>query len=129
LFIAGLGVCAGLLAGGETTAQQVRVGEPMFELVVVAPRLVRHEVGRTNSGSPVELVYLTRRVSYADLDLKVHANVLELEKRIEQTAREACKQLETLFPLSAADTPDCVGDAVDAAMKDARIAIAAAAGR
>lgn len=101
----------------------------MFELVVVAPRLVRHEVGRTSSGSPVELISLSRRVSYADLDLKVHANVIELDKRIENIAKEACEQLATLFPLSESSTEDCVDDAIDGAMAQARAAIEAAAPR
>jgi UrcA family protein len=125
--LAGLVGC--LLLGAEAGAQKVRVGDPIFELVVVAPRLVRREVDRTNAGSPVELVSLTRRVSYADLDLKMHANVLELEKRIENVAKEACEQLAVVFPLSESTTADCVDDAVDGAREQARAAIEAATGR
>ena len=59
--IAGLVGC--LLLGVGAGAEKVRVGDPTLELVVVAPRLVRREVERTNAGSPVELVSLTRCVS------------------------------------------------------------------
>lgn len=116
-----------VLLGAEAGAQKVRVEEPIFELVVVAPRLVRHEVDRTNAGSRVELVSLTRRVSYADLDLKSHANVVELEKRIENVAKEACEQLAGVFPLSESSTADCVEDAIDGTMEHVRAAIEAAA--
>lgn len=122
---------AGVLVGALAAwSQPVRVGDPIFELTVVAPRLVRQEVGREPAtGSPVELVSLTRRVSYSDLDLALHANVLELERRIEATAREACVQLARLFPLSDPKTPDCVAEAVAGARAQAQQAVRTAAER
>ena len=120
---------ATILAGGigEAGAQPARAGDPIFELTVVAPRLVRQELGRQPAtASPVELVSLTRRISYSDLDLALHANVLELQRRIEATAREACEQLARLFPLSDPKTPDCVAEAVAGARLQAEQAIRAA---
>lgn len=111
------------------SAQTVRVGEPVFELTVVAPRLVRRQMSRESAtGAPVELVSLTRRVSFSDLDLAKHADVLELDRRIETVAREACDQLASVFPLSDPKTPDCVAEAVAGAKTQANQA-ALAAGR
>jgi UrcA family protein len=108
-------------------AQTARVGEPVFELTVVAPRLVRRQTARDSaSGAPAELVSLTRRVSYSDLDLTRYADVRELDRRIETVAREACEQLAGVFPLSDSNTPDCVAEAVAGAKAQAERAIAAA---
>ena len=89
------------------------------EITVVAPRQVTREVvGRSSStGADIELVSLTRRVSYADLDLALHADVMKLEERINDTAREACDQLERLYPVASRDNRDCVGQAVGGAMQ------------
>lgn len=121
----------GVLVGGLAAwSQPARVGDPIFEVTVVAPRLVRQELGRAPAtASPVELVALTRHVSYSDLDLALHANVLELERRIEATAREACEQLARLFPLSDPKTPDCVAEAVAGARVQAQQAVRTAAER
>jgi UrcA family protein len=121
----------GVLVGGLAAwSQPARVGDPIFEVTVVAPRLVRQEVGREPAtASTVELVSLTRRVSYSDLDLALHASVLELERRIEATAREACAQLARLFPLSDPKTPDCVAEAVAGARAQAQQAVRATAPR
>lgn len=122
-------LAAALLACGAAavSAQTARVGEPVFELTVVAPRLVRRPATRENAtGAPVELVSLTRRVSYSDLDLAKPADVLELDRRIEAVAREACEQLAGVFPLSDARTPDCVAEAVAGAKTQAERAVAAA---
>jgi UrcA family protein len=115
----------GLLTRAEPAMAQQAAG-PMEEVTVVAPRLVRHEAGRTSSGSRVELVSLTRHVSAGDLDLTRHADVLELRKRINDTAREACDYLAEMFPFASAQSPDCVNKAVDDAMAQAQKAIDAA---
>jgi UrcA family protein len=113
-----------VVAGAPAVAQ--RVGDPIFTITVTAPRLVRQEVGRTNSGAPVEMISLTRRVDYKDLDLKQHASVAELETRVNEVAKEACDQLARVYPLSDPQTPDCVKAAVDKAMAQVRDAVAAA---
>jgi UrcA family protein len=119
----GLLVLVPLAWGVGAVAQ--RTGDPIFEITVVAPRLVRKDSERTPVGGKTELVSMTRRVTYDDLDLTVHADVLELEKRINDTAKETCGLLASVFPLSDPKTPDCVREAVDKAMVQARAAIAA----
>lgn len=108
--------------GPASAQQQTRVLE---QVTVVAPRLVRH-TERTPTGAANELVSLTRRVSIGDLDLTKYADVMELEKRINETAEEACDYLAEMFPLASPDTPDCVRRAVDGAMAQAHEAIAQA---
>ena len=58
------------------------------------------------------------------------SGVTELKRRINDTAKDACKQLDTLYPeaLYPPLTPkvDCVETAVDGAMAQANVAIAAA---
>ncbi len=99
-------------------------------IVIEAPRVVRQQVGRSpTTGAPVELISLSRRVSYADLDLQMHADVMELERRINDTAEEACMQLAELYPLGDTDMPTCVRQAVAGAMEQAEEAIAAAGDR
>ena len=109
-----------VIAGGPVVAQQVS------EIIVEAPYL-RQQVGRTSSGAAVELITLTKRVSYADLNLAMQADVEQLNKRIDDTAKGACKQLDSLYPLDPTD-PNCVKKAVDGGMAQAKVAIAAASG-
>jgi UrcA family protein len=118
-------VAAATLAASAPIAAQ-RVGDPIFQITVIAPRIIRQEVGRTNSGAPVEMISLTRRVDYKDLDLKQQASVAELETRVNEVAQEACAQLARVYPLSDPQTPDCVKDAVEKAMAQVKVAVAAA---
>jgi len=75
---------------------------------------------------PTEVVSLTRRVGYADLNLGTRSGAQELEKRVTETAQAACKQLDTLYPLTTKDSPACTKKATEAAMTQVRAAVAAA---
>jgi UrcA family protein len=118
-------VAAACVVASAPVAAQ-RVGDPIFQITVIAPRLVRQEVGRTNGGAPVEMISLTRRVDYKDLDLKQQVSVAELETRVKEVAEEACAQLARAYPLSDPQTPECVKDAVQNAMAEVKAAVAAA---
>jgi len=113
-----------LTASAPIAAQ--RVGDPIFQITVIAPRLVRQEVGRTSSGAAVDMISLTRHVDYKDLDLRQQVSVAELETRVKEVAEEACAQLARAYPLSDAKTPDCVKDAAGKAMAQVKAAVAAA---
>jgi UrcA family protein len=115
-----------LLTLGAIAVGAVFAAEPVGEVTVEAKRETK-VVGRSYTGAPIELVSLTRRVSYADLDLKTQIGAAELEKRVNETAQAACKQLDDLYPLTAPGGPSCVKGAVEDAMTQARAAIAAAA--
>jgi len=99
--------CLMLLTGIATVdvilAQQIEENG-LEEITVTAPRLVTKQVvGRTPAGSEVELIALQRRVSYADLDLALHANVAQLEAGVNDVAKEACDDLAKMYPLSDPD--------------------------
>ena len=126
---AGIGFACLATGTGLLTASGVALGQgnKLEEIVVVAPRAVtRTVVGRTSTGGKVEEISLTRHVPFADLDLSRHADVMELEERVDDVAKEACAQLAAVFPLSDRKSPDCVKDAVGKAMPQVHAAVAAA---
>ena len=114
------------MTGTSAIAQQTETSEVKIE----ASRSVQR-IGTSTIGAPIEIVQLTRRVNYADLDLATHRGALDLERRINDTAKAACKQLDTLYPLGTTEGPgkegkSCVKAAVDSAMVQAQASIAAA---
>jgi UrcA family protein len=116
-----LAVAAGV--GNEAAAQ---LEDAAGWITVIAPRAVRQQVGRTAGGAQLEIISLTRHVSYADLDLAMYAHVLELEKRVNEMAQTACEQLAALYPLAETETPECVRQAAEGAMTQVRQVAAAA---
>lgn len=114
-----------VLKADPAVAQEV--SEAIDEVVVEAPITV-HQVGRASAtGAKVELIELKRRVSYADLDLSKHADVIELENRVDTAAKESCEKLTTMYPLdSAAEGQRCIEKAINSAEKQVKAAIVAA---
>lgn len=107
---------AGLLA-----AHAPAFAESDHEVVVEAPQVVRETIGRTSSGARDELVSLSHRVTYTDLDLTKTADVATLQARVKEAAELGCRQLRRLYPLSPQD-PRCVRKATDSAMAQVRAA-------
>jgi UrcA family protein len=119
-------LAAAILAGGvagmgyQAFAQQAYTQRDE-SITVQAPRMIHREtVGRSVTGAPIEEVSLTRRVYVGDLDLRRVADNNELDRRIDLTAREACDQLNRLYPAdmypAAANDRDCVKSAIHDAM-------------
>jgi len=81
-----------------------------------------------STDAPIDLVSVTHRVSYADLDLSTAAGRAELKSRIEAKAREGCGQIGKLYPEDVVETSNrqCVDAAVKDALSQAHAAIAAA---
>ena len=115
--ICGLGASA---QAPETTIEVIVVRAPWHFVD-------RKVVGETPSGGEVEQISLTRRVDVSDLDLRRHADVVELEKRVGDMARESCGWLAEMFPIEHPDTQRCASDATKDAMAQAQEAISAAA--
>ena len=70
-----------------------------------------------------ERVSVSRSVSYADLMLSRPADVAEFKRRIEETARQVCEELDRHVPRSPFDIvldPDCVKTTTERAMASAR---------
>lgn len=106
------GLFAGALLGNFALAQQIQ------EVTVQASRIVEQkQVGRSSSGVPIVDMSLAYGVSYADLDLVSHAGVMQLEKRVNDAALQACKELSRQFPLvTTPNDADCAKTAADKAM-------------
>jgi UrcA family protein len=124
----------GALVGGALVARGPAVAQTtVSEITVMAPYAVRH--GEMSvSGEPVEIVTLARHVGYGDLDLAKPADAETFKKRITETAKQACAQLDTLFPDSthvanlagSLNSAECLKAAIDGGMKQADEVIAAA---
>jgi UrcA family protein len=101
------------------------------EITVIAPEVVRPTAGTARfAGSPIEVVSLSRVVSFADLDLSSPAGAATLRQRIRDTADKACAQLESEYPsniyVPVPANQNCVRRATDTAMSLADQIIAAA---
>jgi UrcA family protein len=94
--------------------------------VQAAHEVQKKQVGMTYTGIPIEEVSLSRHVGFRDLDLTIPAGKEELDKRIKAVAKEACEQLEKLYPLEQweTDTRTCIADAVKGAMKQEQTILA-----
>jgi UrcA family protein len=79
------------------------------------------------TGIPIEQIQLSRRVGFGDLDVSIAAGRAALDKRIDATAKEACRQLSTLYPMEqwSTDNETCVAEAISAAMAQANTILAA----
>lgn len=110
-----LAVCAG--AG----AQQIEGVD------VSASRIVKEQVGTSRLQAPINAVSLSYRVSYADLDLGTKDGAAAFEKRVNEAALAACRQITQLYPDATPDDSACARRAVDEAMPAVRKAVEAAA--
>ena len=115
----------GLIAGGTFLTSPPATAAQDDEITVMAPRgIVREKVGRSALGAPIEEISLTRRVSFADLDLHRRADVNELERRVKLTAKAACDQLTRLYPLDQSPSDrDCKADAVKGGMQQVEMLV------
>jgi UrcA family protein len=124
-------LCAALalLSAGTSIAEPVDLlgggtDEPGW-LTVYAPSAHRRPVDGRSRGS-TEIVFIAHRVSYAGLDLAMHADVVELRTRIAEGAQTACEQLAALVPPADFDTASCVRNAIREATERADRVIAMA---
>ena len=117
---------AAALLAGVTLATAALANNAMETIVVRAEAMTKTVVGRTTIGAPVEEVTLTHRVSYADLDLATHSGAMALKRRVKETARLACEQLDKLYPFEDKAEPACIQEAVHRAESQVDEAIVSA---
>ena len=123
--IAGALAPASVLAMAAPATAQADPSGGADGILVEAPRTVVLPLERSPySGAPLVVVTLKISVLYGDLDLTNPAQASRLMTRIDRVARDACADLDRLYPLS----PDamCVDHAKSGAMSAANAAIAAA---
>jgi UrcA family protein len=115
-----------LMFAGMILAGAAFAAEEPAEITITATQEAKVVVGHTAIGAPIELVTLTRHVSYADLDLSKSADAATLEGRVTQTVKDACKELDDRYPLEPATASECTKISTDKAMVQVHHAVAAA---
>jgi UrcA family protein len=103
--------------------------DQVSQVTVQASQKVKtKQVGVSYTGIPIEQIQLTRHVAYGDLDLASPAGKAAFDKRIKDTAKAACEQLSTLYPLEqwTTDNQTCIADAIAAATTQEKTILAAA---
>jgi UrcA family protein len=116
--------------GGHSSGLQA-ADKAMEEVMVQAPiEIERQKVSDASSPtSSVEIIELRRMVDITDLDLATHADVEELERRIEAVAKDSCEKLSKMFPPDGSDAKEigrCTKRAIAGSMAQKEEAIAAA---
>jgi UrcA family protein len=118
---AAIGAVASVLVGRIAIAQNVE------EVAVQAKRgLTTKVVGRTASGLPLVDISLSHDASAAGLDLTSNAGAAELERRVNDAARAACKEIGRQYPDATPSNAECAKAAAGEAMVKARKLVAAA---
>jgi UrcA family protein len=105
------------------------VAQQMPEVAVVGSRTMVNVKTEHSSLSPAplyETFALTYGVSTKDLDLASSTGAVELEKRVNETALEVCKEIGRQYPQSAPDDATCAKLAAKKAMVKVRELVAAA---
>jgi UrcA family protein len=97
------------------------------EIIVEAPH-VHPTTERTSTGGTIDVISVTHRVNYADLDISTAAGAKALEQRVTSAAKAACQEIKKLYPLAdpAPGNPPCEKTAVSKAMAQVDAAVAAA---
>jgi UrcA family protein len=112
-----------LLCTGIITSQ----AQQLDEVIVSAQRIVAtSRVGQSSSGIPDELISISFRINYSDLDLTKSADINTLQSRLEAAARSGCAQLDKLYPFTPHEAPKCVKKALADSSAQLEHAIAAA---
>jgi UrcA family protein len=83
-------------ASAAAVAQQQ---DPTSHIKIHAGQVQVTTLRLAETGIPIERFQLERTVSYANLDLSTVAGVTELKKRVRETARQACEDLDTADPI------------------------------
>lgn len=125
-----LAAAVALTAGAAPAHAQGDEADVIEEIVVVRAPIERRTVETSGPGRPeTEIIELSRQVSFADLDLTRHQDVMQLRQRIEKTAQRACERLNEMFPVTregVQGTARCVKRAVADAEKQLQAALEAA---
>jgi len=117
-----VGVAGSLWLGGIAIAQGTE------EVTVTAAGVVEKDAGGAPGGARAQDMSFSYAVSYKGLDLASYAGAVELQKRVKDAARDACREISRQRPLAQL-TPDeggCAKAAADKAMVRVNELIAAA---
>ncbi|HVN42431.1 MAG TPA: UrcA family protein [Steroidobacteraceae bacterium] len=99
-----------IAASGVLLSGPALSGDKIEQVTVEAARIV--PVSQSEYLAPIEQMQISRGVVVGDLDLKSAAGQAELDRRLNATASELCKQLDKMMPLEAKTAKSCEKDAV-----------------
>jgi UrcA family protein len=139
-FLAPAILAMALAWAGSSAAQPAKMQSQEFEeapyetVTVYAPYVVKRQIVNSmmskKSATGLEMVSVTRRVSFSDLDLADAGQAKQLESRVDIAAHDACREIEKKFPKSqyrpVPEDQNCAGNAKSAAMIAVRALEAAA---
>jgi UrcA family protein len=96
-------------------------GQSMQEITVQGTRtLNKKDIGQTYTGATVVTISLSYGVGISGLDLTSNAGATELERRIHDAAKAACKEITRKYPDAEPNDADCAKAAAARAMVKAR---------
>ena len=121
LIIATVGTLVAFVAGGAVADKRPE------QVTVEAARILTTEAGQTYAGIPVKKLSLSYEVSLDDLDLSSSAGVAAAEKRVNNAAQAACKEIGHDSPFSQPSQEACAKAAADRAIAKVHALAAAAA--
>jgi len=109
----------GIGAAAPAAAQDYYYSGNTERVIVEAPWSKQDLGVQPKSKMTTSLISVSRTVNFSDLDLRKNADINELALRVNDSARDACRELDARFPplvyVDASGT-DCVKTATENAM-------------
>jgi UrcA family protein len=105
---------------GTATAADQKIEQVRVE----ASKIVSTKAGSTYSGIPVKNISLSYEVSLDDLDLATSAGLIAAEKRVNNAAAAACKEINKQEPLAPPADESCAKTAANKAIAQLHASIA-----
>jgi UrcA family protein len=120
-------VCATAAAVATALLGTTAVAQKTEEITVEAARIVTKPAAhQPPGGMQVKDVTLSYGIAYSGLDLASTAGAAELEKRVNDAALQACKEIGRQYPDSTPSDADCAKAAVAKAMVKVHEVVSAA---
>lgn len=101
------------------------VGQETEEVTVRGPGIQSAEVERSSTGVPVVMFTVSYKVSYEDLDLTTTEGMAELTKRIEDAAKQGCREIGQAYRTAQPSDWLCARHASKAALDEVQQVVAA----
>lgn len=101
------------------------VAQDINEVTVFGSEIEKTKVDRTSSGVPVMMLTKSYKVSYGDLDLKTTDGMAELTKRIEDAAKQGCREIGLAYRTAQPNDWLCARVAAKEALAEVQHLVAA----
>jgi hypothetical protein len=133
LIVTAVGLLASALGSGVALAQQATDtgggGAAMEDIIVSASRSKVNSSATRWPKTPVQTITLSYAVNAASYDLTTSAGVAGLEKVVNATAADVCKEVFSAYPAVKPDDGECAKTAAANAMVRVHELVAAATGK